>query len=431
MQPRFFSAHAVPNRDESFASLNEEDVTFFKSILDEENVLTDAGELEPYNEDWLRTWTGRSQVVLRPRTTEEVSQVLKHCNERHLAVVPQGGNTGLVGGSVPVHDEIVLSTSRMRDIEQVDTQGGIVVAQSGVVLEELDTHLAQHGLAVPLDLGAKGSCQIGGNVSTNAGGIRLCRYGSLHGSVLGLEAVLPDGRILDLCTALRKDNTGYDLKQLFIGAEGTLGVVTKVAMLAVPRPKSTQLALFACDNFDSVLALSMKARECLGEIVSAIEFGDAASFNTVAEHIQGARNPFEEEHAFFVVIESQGSNEEHDSAKFEAFLETALGEIDGVNDGVVAMDERQVREIWLLRESCAEALVKSGATYKYDISIPVSEFEHFVQMTQCRIDESDLPNKENLHACGYGHLGDGNLHLNVHSPGDFEHHKAVVGTCVY
>ncbi|ELU02184.1 hypothetical protein CAPTEDRAFT_166406, partial [Capitella teleta] len=209
-----------------YATLSQEDVSFFREVLPEASqVLTTAEDLQGYNTDWMGIVRGDSRAVLRPKSTKEISRVLKRCNDRRLAVVPQGGNTGLVGGSVPVFDEIVISTELMTDVISVDPVSGVLVCQAGCVLERLDGLLREeHDLMMPLDLGAKGSCQIGGNVSTNAGGIRLLRYGSLHGTVLGVEAVLANGDVLDCLSSLRKDNTGYDLKQLFIGSEGTLGV---------------------------------------------------------------------------------------------------------------------------------------------------------------------------------------------------------------
>lgn len=208
---------APPERG-NFATLTDADLAAFRRILEREDaVLTDAKSLAEANVDWMGKYRGASRVLLLPRTTKQVSAVLRHCNARLLAVVPQGGNTGLVGGGVPVHDEVVLGMKMMNAVVTIDASAGTVVVESGVVLEQLETALNEHGMTVPLDLGAKGKCQIGGNVSTNAGGLRLLRHGSLHGSVLGLEVVLADGTVLDLLRTLRKDNTGYDLKQLFIG----------------------------------------------------------------------------------------------------------------------------------------------------------------------------------------------------------------------
>ena len=265
---------------------------------------------------------------------------------------------------MPVFDEVVLSTSNMSQILSIDATAGVAVAQAGCVLEALDSALAEAGLCVPLDLGAKGSCQLGGNVSTNAGGLRLLRYGSLHGSVLGLEVVLPDGRILDLLRTLRKDNTGYDLKQLFIGAEGTLGVVTAVALLAPPRPAAVQVALLALDSFAAVLATTARARAQLGETLSACEFLDRASLELVVAKLDGARDPLPATKAAqYMVVETSGSCAEHDRAKLDAFLEAAM-ESGDVLDGTVAADSGQARALWRLREGVTEALVKAGAVYK-------------------------------------------------------------------
>lgn len=247
----------------NYAELNDKDVTFFESLIGNGNVLK-AGEddLQGYNVDFLRSVRGSSELVLKPGSTQEISEILQHCNDRRLAVCPQGGNTGLVGGSVPVCDEIVLSLSRLNKVLHIDDITGITACESGCILENLDAKTREAGLVVPIDLGAKSSCHIGGNISTNAGGLRVIRYGNLHGSVLGVEAVssfyfykccikvfvpnlakvLANGKVLDLMSDFKKDNTGYHLKHLFIGSEGTLGVVTKLALLCPPIPESVNLS---------------------------------------------------------------------------------------------------------------------------------------------------------------------------------------------
>eukprot|EP00002_Diphylleia_rotans_P038212 TRINITY_DN866_c0_g1_i9.p1 TRINITY_DN866_c0_g1~~TRINITY_DN866_c0_g1_i9.p1 ORF type:complete len:261 (+),score=42.83 TRINITY_DN866_c0_g1_i9:73-855(+) len=238
---------AVPER-RNFAKITEQDIAAFKNMLSSpSSVIQDKDILESMNQDWMNKFKGSSKLALRPRSADEVSKILRYCNEKKLAVVPQGGNTGLVGGSVPVHDEVILSMSLMNSVLSFDPVSGILKAQAGCILGQLEDYLRPKGYTMPLDLGAKGSCQIGGNLATNAGGIRYLRYGSLHGNCVGLEAVLPDGRILSDMSALRKDNTGYDLKQLFIGSEGTIGVITSVA-LAVPRRPQVWIAF--C-NFDT------------------------------------------------------------------------------------------------------------------------------------------------------------------------------------
>jgi len=203
--------------------------------------------------DWMKKYQGQSKLALRPKNTQQVSQIMKYCNELHLAVVPQGGNTGLVGGSIPIFDEIVLSLSNMNQVISFDDRSGVVVCEAGCILQNLEAYVNEKGFMVPLDLGAKGTCQIGGNVATNAGGLRLIRYGSLKGSVLGIEAVLADGTILDTLNTLRKDNTGYDVKQLLIGSEGSLAVITKVAIATPQKPQSVQVVVVGCESFEHVL----------------------------------------------------------------------------------------------------------------------------------------------------------------------------------
>jgi len=391
----------------NFSSLSDEDISTFQNILDPGRVLTDASQLSGYNEDWLRTVRGASRCVLRPRDTREVSQLLAHCNTRNLAICPQGGNTGLVGGSVPVFDEVVVSTQLMNNIEAVDTSSGVATCQAGVVLDQLDTALADHGLMVPLDLGAKGSCHIGGNVSTNAGGLRLLRYGSLHGTVLGVEAVLASGQVVDCLSSMKKDNTGYDLKHLFIGSEGTLGLVTRVSIACPTRPRSINLALLSLPDFDSVVKTFKESKGQLGEILSSCEFIDAGSMDCVTQNL-GLKCPLSENN-FYMLIETSGSNAEHDEAKLTSFLENMM--TDGaVEDGTVATVPSKQSEIWQLRERIAESLLKDGYCYKYDISLPLSVFYDSITVMRERLGD------DVTRVVGYGHIGDGNMHLNITTP---------------
>ncbi|KAG6647074.1 D-2-hydroxyglutarate dehydrogenase, mitochondrial isoform X3 [Carya illinoinensis] len=342
-------------------------------------------------------------------TTGPVSRVLKYCNSRSLAVVPQGGNTGLVGGSVPVFDEVIINMASMKNVVSFDKVSGILVCEAGCILENLISFLDNQGFVMPLDLGAKGSCQIGGNVSTNAGGLRLVRYGSLHGNVLGIEVVLANGDVLDMLGTLRKDNTGYDLKHLFIGSEGSLGIITKVSILTPPKLSSVNLAFLACKDYSSCQKLLLEAKRRLGEVLSAFEFLDNQSLDLVLNHLEGVRNPLPPSmHNFYALIETTGSDESYDKEKLEAFL---LRSMEGglISDGVLAQDINQASSFWRIREGVAEALMKAGAVYKYDLSLPVEKMYNLVEEMRIRLGDSSK-------VIGYGHLGDGNLHLNISTP---------------
>uniref|UniRef100_A0A8D1HKC1 D-2-hydroxyglutarate dehydrogenase, mitochondrial n=2 Tax=Sus scrofa TaxID=9823 RepID=A0A8D1HKC1_PIG len=386
-----------------FSVVSEDDLAALERIIPG-RVITDPEELEAPNVDWLRTVRGSSKVLLRPRTSQEVAQILRYCHERNLAVNPQGGNTGLVGGSTPVFDEIVLSTALMSQVLSFHDVSGVLVCQAGCVLEELSRYVEERGFVMPLDLGAKGSCHIGGNVATNAGGLRFLRYGSLRGTVLGLEVVLADGTLLNCLTSLRKDNTGYDLKQLFIGSEGTLGVITAVSILCPPKPSAVNVAFLGCPGFAEVLQTFSTGRRLLGEILSAFEFMDAECLQLVGRHLH-LTNPVQES-PFYVLIETSGSGADHDAEKLSSFLEQVQGS-GLVTDGTLATDQRRIQALWALRERISEALSHDGYVYKYDLSLPLDRLYDLVDDLRARLGPSAK------HVVGYGHLGDGNLHLNV------------------
>ena len=418
-----FTSETYPElkRNSKFAEITDEHVTFFKELLGKESAVIDGvtkdatDDIEPFNGDWMRKYRGHTKLVLKPGSTEEVSKVLKYCNDNMLAVVPQGGNSGLVGGSVPVFDEIVISMSRMNDIRSFDEVSGTLVVDAGCILEVVDGYLAEKGHIFPLDLGAKGSCHIGGNVATNAGGLRLLRYGSLHGNVLGIEAVLPDGTIVDDLSKLRKNNTGYDLKQLFIGAEGTIGIITGVSILCPQRSRAINVAFFGLESFEKVQQAFKEAKCQLSEILSAFELMDSQSQDLVHEVTKNKR-PLEGEHPFYCLVETSGSNSEHDNEKLEKFLEYVM-EKEIVSDGVVAQDETQVRSLWGWREGIPESLGHWGGVYKYDLSIPLKELYSLVEETREKITQAGLLGEGDEHpvvgVVGYGHMGDSNLHLNV------------------
>ena len=401
--------------------MTPEHVKHFQSLLGSESAIIDNTsssadeDVEPFNSDWMRKYRGHTKLVLKPESTEQVSGILKYCNENMLAVVPQGGNTGLVGGSVPVFDEIVINLSRMNKIRSFDDVSGTLVADAGVILEVADNFLAEKKHIFPLDLGAKGSCQLGGNVATNAGGLRLLRYGSLHGNVLGIEAVLPDGTIVDDLSTLRKNNTGYDLKHLFIGGEGTIGIITAISILCPQRPPALNVAYFGLESFEKVQEAFKEAKGQLSEILSAFEMMDGES-QQLWKNAKNSKLPLEGEHPFYCLIETSGSNTEHDSEKLQSFLEHVM-ESEIVSDGVVSENQTQANSLWECREGVPEASQHWGGVYKYDVSLPIADMYQLVIDCRKRLSNAGLMGDDDsfpvVDAVGYGHMGDANLHLNV------------------
>lgn len=418
-----FTSESYPElqRNSKFSKLNPDHVKYFKELLGSESAVIDglskdaAEDIEPFNADWMRKYRGHAKLVLKPQTTEEVSKILKYCNDNLLAVVPQGGNTGLVGGSVPVFDEIVINLQRMNNVRSFDEVSGILVADAGVILEVADNFLKEKNHIFPLDLGAKGSCQIGGNVATNAGGLRLLRYGSLHGNVLGIEAVLPDGTIVDDLCKLRKNNTGYDLKQLFIGGEGTIGIITGISILCPQRSQAVNVAYFGLESYEKCQEAFREAKKYLGEILSAFELMDGRTQKLLKKAID-KKLPLEGEHPFYCLIETSGSNTDHDSEKLQTFLEHVM-ETEVVSDGVLAQDQTQIAELWSCREGVPEVLGHWGGVYKYDLSLPIEDMYDLVNDVRDRLTGAGLVGDDDSHpvvdVVGYGHMGDANLHLNI------------------
>ncbi|XP_012281186.1 D-2-hydroxyglutarate dehydrogenase, mitochondrial isoform X2 [Orussus abietinus] len=393
-----------------YASISDAHLQHFQHLLGHERVITDSEECESYNIDWANTVRGASRVVLKPKTTEEVSAILRHCDKNKLAVCPQSGNTGLVGGSVPIFDEIVISMTLMNKVLDVNPLTGTLVCEAGCILEKLENHVEQYGLIMPLDLGAKGSCLIGGCVSTNAGGLRLLRYGNLHGTVTGLEAVKADGTVIDCLNTLKKDNTGYHIKHLFIGSEGTLGIVTKVAIKCPPLPKTVNVAFLGLNSFDDVLKLYSLAKAELSEILSACELIDRRSLE-VCINTLGLQNPLaidNDGYNFYVLLETSGSNSAHDEEKLNILLEKALS-MDVIANGTIATEPTKIKNLWALRERIAEGVMHDGYVFKYDLSLPVQEFYKIVETLRDRL--RHYPSV--IRISGYGHLGDGNIHLQV------------------
>ncbi|KAH8077566.1 dehydrogenase [Aureococcus anophagefferens] len=375
---------AVAERSARYAELSSDDVAAFRTMTS--SVLEGAEACRPYNVDWMSKWEGRARVVLRPASTAEVSAILKYCDARRLAVVPQGGKTGLVGGSVPVHDEVVLSLARMDRIEAFDADTGVATMEAGVVLGDLDAFLRERGFVAPLDLGASGTCTVGGNLATNAGGVRFVRYGSLRGSCVGVEFVKADGTVVDCASVpLRKDNTGYALPQLLIGSEGTLGVITR---------------------------RRWRRRAEAVSVLSAIEFVDGNALRAVLDRERDLDDPPPAAPRASALVECAGSDGAHDGAKLERFLEAAFD--DGcVSDGVLAPSATKAERLWRLREGVSDSMTAAGFVYKYDVSLPHAHLYRLVDECRDRLAAAGFPDGEEINVAGYGHVGDANLHLNV------------------
>ncbi|PAA70175.1 hypothetical protein BOX15_Mlig000340g2, partial [Macrostomum lignano] len=398
-----------------YSRIEPADLLVFADIIGQNHVITDQFEVFAANTDWPRDCRGQGGHVLRPGCAEEVSVILRHCQKRRIAVVPQGGNTGLAGGGVPVFDELVLSLSRMNRVLEIDAVAGTVVAEAGCVLADLDSHLSEHGLTVPLDLAAKGSCQIGGNLSTNAGGICVLRYGSLRGSVRGLEVALANGELID-CGRVNEHESR--LVQLMIGSEGTLGVLTKVTLACPPRPANVRLVLIGCDSFQSVLHLFSAARSTLAETLSAFEIMDAATMSAVSDNLK-LNCPLSGSSEFFALVETASCNASgsNDAGKLDRFLECLVSlnhESAGSIDAVISNDSRQFGVIWALRERAFEALVAdcgpAGGYMQFDASVSDRlDMQRLVLATRAEFGQLDCV----IRVAGFGHLGDGNLHLVV------------------
>jgi FAD/FMN-containing dehydrogenase len=374
----------------------------------------EAAAMEPWLTDWRRRYHGRAAALLSPATVEEVQAAVSLCAREGVPLVPQGGNTSMVGGATPGDEgtSLLLSLRRMNTIRSVSADENALVAEAGVILTHVHEAAEAIGRRFPLSLGAKGSATIGGLVSTNAGGTQVLRFGPMRSLVLGIEAVLPDGSRVDALSALRKDNRGYDLKQLLIGAEGTLGIVTAASLRHVPGVGSKATAWVGLAKPDDALPLLRRAEDRLGEGVETFEIVPDDVLRLVLEHIPGTRDPLAEPHAWNVLIEVTGRRGGTPASEgLETFLAAEL-EAGRIEDAFIAASEAQAESLWRLRDSIAEAERHSGPSVKHDISVPVSRLPAFV------VEASEaLPRRfPGTSIIAFGHLGDGNLHFNVQAP---------------
>ncbi len=376
-----------------------------RDVVGPKGYCDDPTDIAPHLTEWRGKYKGQSGLLLKPSSTEQVSKVMALCTKGHIAVVPQGGNTGLVGGQIPFHGEVILSTERLNKIRAVDIKGQSIIVEAGVPLAVVQKAAADEGLLFPLSLASEGSCTIGGNLSTNAGGVSVLRYGMTRDLTLGLEVVLADGRVLNLLRTLRKDNTGYDLKQVFVGAEGTLGIITAAALKLFPAPTDRVTALAAVPDIHAAINLLTHLQAKTGGLISAFELIPAIAMDLVTAYIPETRNPLRTPSHWYVLAEATSGHPIR--SLFEEALAAAIGQNEA-SDAVVAESEKQRADLWRLREGISEAQKREGASIKHDISLPISAIPEFVP----RATNAVLHLAPGARPVTFGHLGDGNLHFN-------------------
>ncbi len=405
-------------------------IVVLRRLLGEQRVLDDATDTEPYRTDWRGRYRGDAVCVALPGSTEEVAAVVRSCADAGVAIVPQGGNTGLCGGATPTGGEVIVSLRRLNRIRAVDQDNNSITVESGCTLVAVQEAAAAVDRLFPLSLAAEGSATIGGNLSTNAGGVQVLRYGNTRELTLGLEVVLPDGRIWNGLRGLRKDNTGYDLKHLFIGAEGTLGLITAATLKLFPRPRTRATAWAAVPDPAAAVRLLGRLRDAAGDNVTAFEIVGRPALELVLKHIPDTRDPLSGQPEWQVLIELSGARDDlADSLQtaLQEALETGL-----VTDAAFATSEAQAAALWALRENVSEAQKIEGVSIKHDVAVPVSRIPEFI----ARADAALRASFPEVRIVCFGHIGDGNLHYNQSKPnaqanGDFIAQTAAVNRIVH
>ncbi len=396
-------------------------IAALKALVGPDGWSDDADRLAPKLHEWRDRWRGSTPLLLLPRSTEEVSRIVRHCAEHRIAVTPQGGNTGLVGGQTPA-GEVLVSTERLGAIREVAALDDVMVAEAGVPLATVQDAARDAGRFFPLSLASEGSATIGGLVSTNAGGTAVLRYGTMRELVLGIEAVLPDGSVFSGLKRLRKDNTGYDLKQLLIGGEGTLGIVTAAALKLFPILRSRAVAVVGVASSEAAIHLLARAKDESGGTVEAFELISRRGVELAMKNIPGVRDPLASSYPWIVLVELASSEGGHAEAAMERLLAASLA--DGlIGDAALAQNKTQARAFWKLREEQSAAQKPEGVTWKHDVSVPVSCVPQFLARATAAA-ESLAPGGR---VVAFGHVGDGNIHYDVLQPdgGDGEGHAAM------
>ncbi|VVE15622.1 hydroxyacid dehydrogenase [Pandoraea iniqua] len=395
--------------------MSDQHLDRLRAIVGATNVLSGA-DAAAFESDYRQVFHGRSLCVARPANTHEVSSVMAYCHANGISVVPQGGNTSLLGGSVPDDSgtSVILSLARLKRIRSLDATNATMTVDAGVTLNQARVKAEQAGALFPLRIGSEGSCQIGGNLSTNAGGTAVVRYGNMRDLVLGLEVVLPDGRIWNGLRGLRKDNAGYDLKHLFIGTEGTLGIITAAVLKLFPVPSSVSSAFLGLPTPEAALAVFSLMRRHLGTDVTAFELISSDAMTLVLSHLPNQASPLTDTHPWYVLIEtSSNANQADAEAQLLAVLSDAMA-LGHIDDAVVASNARQAAEFWLIREEISDAQTKARGSVRCDISVPLSSIPQFIRETSAKV----LSIAPKARMIVYGHIGDGNVHFNPLRPDD-------------
>ncbi len=390
----------------------------FTAIVGPAHALTDPDAQQPFLQELRGQFVGKTALVLRPGTVVEVCQIMALAHTHNIAVVPQSGNTGLVGGQIPYETgaEIVLSLARLNKVRALDGAGNVMICEAGVTLQDAQNAAQQAGRLFALSLPSRGSCCIGGNLATNAGGINVLSYGNARAQVLGLEVVLADGRLWNGLRALKKDNTGYDLKDLFIGSEGTLGIITAATLKLVAQPKEQATALVALDDLGKVLPFFTNLQDSAGPALTAFELMARRCLDFVTAHGADMHDPFDAPHPWTVLIELSGLSDDGAAAQH---LERALAqafELDLIKDAAFATSPRQSAALWALRESISELQKPEGGSIKHDISVPISAIATFITRAN-KLVETLCPGARPV---PFGHFGDGNIHYNISQPKTME-----------
>jgi FAD/FMN-containing dehydrogenase len=410
-------------------------IAHFQKIIGKEYVLTDSNSMAPYLIDWRKLFRGKALAVLLPKNVDEVAALVKQCHQMNIAIIPQGGNTGLCGAATPdnSNNQVVISLKRLNHIREIDKANLTMTVEAGCILQNIQETAASANCLFPLSLGAEGSCMIGGNLSTNAGGTNVLRYGNMRDLCLGLEVVTAEGEIWHGLRGLRKDNTGYDLRNLFIGAEGTLGIITAAVIKLFPMPIAQWTALVAVPHIHTAIQLLNLFQSQASALLTGFEMMNRTSLAIVGKHFPQMKNPLQPEPNYSILIElSDHESEFHVKELFQTIIEKAF--TDGlIEDAVIASNLSQANTFWQMREHITMAQVEENANLKHDITLPLSKMEQFILETGEKI-EKQFPG---IRTINFGHLGDGNLHYNFANPEnmasqDFQdQHQNTIAEIVY